>query len=124
MKSVKTVRPRSLSSKTLQLRCITLLMIVWTAPVNAKQIGGQVSHQSRPAAKAEVTIECSGVSESTKTDSYGRFGVTLDKDPPCSLTVKFRDVESEKLSFPVQGSSTHLNVNLRRWKDKWLLDTH
>ena len=101
--------------------------MVWIAPTNAKeqQIGGQVSHQSRPAAKAEVTIECSGKSQSLKTDSYGRFEVTMvDTNENCSFTVKFRNVESETLNFPIPGSNTHLNVNLRRWKDIWLLDTH
>lgn len=111
---------KKLSWLTLLSGCFLLVSIPLTPFASEATLRGQIMHQGRPAANATVTLSCS--KETANTDSYGRFSATVDGSVACSIAVKWKERESEQVELTGIDTNRFINLQLRLYQDRWLLD--
>lgn len=107
---------------------IVILFMSTAAIVHADtRIRGQVLHDGKPAAGAQLRIFCAGEDKKPytvlSTDYYGAFRKTIPRAiNNCKLVVSWGNLKSDPVDIDNGSSQIVLNINLRKWKEKWLLE--
>ena len=109
---------------------IVVLLTSTSAIVHAAtKIKGQVLHNGRPAANAKLNFYCDkkkkkpATSKPAITNNYGSFKMSIPGgNKSCDLEVIWNKRTSERVSINMTGSRLVLSLNLRSWKNKWLVE--
>lgn len=102
-----------------------ILLFSASAIVHADtRIKGQVLHNGRPAANATLSIFCdNGNIPPALTTNYGAFQTLIPRGKTnCKLEVVWNNRKSERVAIDMRSSQVVLSINLRSWKNMWLLE--